>query len=97
MEELRSNTQYLIRSIKIFVAYQRMRANIPSWAGTRLYRKYLAEEQINTILESHLFLKEKVDGTLKGVAVVGGNRQRYFISKEDARSPPVTTRSVLLI
>ena len=41
-----------------------------------LHRKYLTKEQRNTILESHLFLKEKRDGTLKGGTVEVGNKQR---------------------
>jgi hypothetical protein len=41
------------------------------------------------ILESHMFLKEKQDGKIKGrTPVVGGNKQRDFISKEDASQFP---------
>jgi hypothetical protein len=47
-------------------------------------------------LESQMFLKEKRDGKIKGRTVAGGNKQRDFISKEDASSPTVTTESVLL-
>ena len=32
-----------------------------------------------------MFLKEKIDVTIKVITVAGGNKQRYFISKEDAR------------
>ena len=56
-----------------------------------LHSKYLTEEHRNTILESHIFLKEKIDGNLKGITVVGCNKQRDFISKEDAISPRVAT------
>ena len=42
-----------------------------------------------------MFLKEKRDGTIKGRIVLGGNKQRYFISKEDASSPNLATESVL--
>ena len=49
-----------------------------------------------SILESHLFLKLKRDGKIKGRAVAGGNKQRDFISKEDASSPTVSTEAVLL-
>jgi hypothetical protein len=47
-------------------------------------------------LESHLFLKLKLDLTIKGRTVAGGNRQKGFITKEDATSPTVATESVLL-
>jgi hypothetical protein len=49
------------------------------------------------VLESHLFLKKKTDGTVKGCAVASGNKQQDYISKEDASSPTVATESVLLI
>ena len=43
-----------------------------------------------------MFLKEKRSGQIKGRTVAGGNKQRDYISKEDASSPTVTTESVLL-
>ena len=55
--------------------------------------KELNEEQKKSILESHMFPKQKRDGTIKGRT---GNKQRDFISKEDASSPTVATESVLL-
>jgi hypothetical protein len=33
-----------------------------------------------------MFLKEKCDGKIKGWTVAGGNKQRDYISKEDASS-----------
>jgi hypothetical protein len=48
------------------------------------------------VLESHIFLKEKRDGSLKGRTVAAGNKQRDYISKEDASSPTVATEAVLL-
>jgi hypothetical protein len=56
----------------------------------------LTETQRLTVLESHMFLKEKRDGKIKGRTVAGGNKQRDYISKEDASSPTVATESVLL-
>jgi hypothetical protein len=41
-----------------------------------------------------MFLKEKRDGSLKGRTVAGGNKQRDYISKEDASSPTVATEAV---
>ena len=56
----------------------------------------LTHEQRQTVLESHMFLKEKRTGKIKGRTVAGGNKQRDYISKEDASSPTVATESVLL-
>jgi hypothetical protein len=43
-----------------------------------------------------MFLKQKRDGNIKGRNVAGGNKQRDYISKEDASLPTVATESVLL-
>ena len=56
----------------------------------------MSKEQRAQILESHLFLMKKHCGTIKGRTVAGGNKQRDFISKEDASSPTVSTKAVLL-
>jgi len=56
----------------------------------------LTDVQKMTILESHMFLKEKRDGKIKGRTVAGGNKQRDYISKEDASSPTVAVESVML-
>jgi hypothetical protein len=56
----------------------------------------LTDTQRQTVLESHMFLKEKRDGKIKGRTVAGGNKQLDYTSKEDASSPTVTTESVLL-
>jgi hypothetical protein len=56
----------------------------------------LTHQQRQTILESHMFLKEKRTGKIKGRTVAGGNKQRDYISKEEASSPTVATESVLL-
>jgi hypothetical protein len=56
----------------------------------------LSQVQRQTVLESHMFLKQKQDGKIKGRTVAGGNKQRDYISKEDASSPTVATESVLL-
>jgi hypothetical protein len=57
----------------------------------------LLKTQRQTVLESHMFLKEKRDGSLKGRTVAGGNKQRDYISKEDASSPTIATEAVLLL
>jgi hypothetical protein len=43
-----------------------------------------------------MFLKQKCDGKINGITVAGGNKQRDYISKEDASSPTVATEAVLL-
>ena len=43
-----------------------------------------------------MFLKEKIDGVIKGRAMSGVNKQREYIYKEDAISPTVATEVVLL-
>ena len=58
--------------------------------------KDLDQDQRKQVLESHVFLKQKRDGSIKARKVAGGNKQRDYISKEDASSPTVATESVLL-
>ncbi len=43
-----------------------------------------------------MFVKKKRSGQIKAPKVVGGNKQRDFISKENASSPTVAIESVLL-
>jgi hypothetical protein len=72
------------------------------WCGMRGGIWYHASVKTNIFsnlvvsLELHIFLKEKRDGSLKGRTVAGGNKQRDYISKEDASSPTVTTEAILL-
>ena len=47
-------------------------------------------------LESHLFLKEKRDLSIKGRLVAGGNKQRSFTDKSEATSPTPHTESVFI-
>ena len=60
-----------------------------------VHLKDLTPEQRKQILESHLFLTEKRDKTIKRRMVAGGNKQRGFINKEDATSSTATLESVL--
>jgi hypothetical protein len=57
----------------------------------------LSQVQRQTVLESHMFLKHKRDGKIKGINVAGGNNQRDYISKEDASSPMVATELMIFI
>jgi hypothetical protein len=56
----------------------------------------LTPKQIARMVESFLFLKEKKDGTLKARAVLGGNVQRDYITKDEASSPTAYTEAVIL-
>jgi hypothetical protein len=56
----------------------------------------LSKAQRQTVLESHMFFKLKRDGKIKGRTVAGVNKQRDYISKDNASSPTVATESVLL-
>jgi hypothetical protein len=56
----------------------------------------ISNTQCQTVLESHMFLKEKRDGSLKGRTMAGGNKQQDYISKEDASLPTIATEAVLL-
>jgi hypothetical protein len=47
--------------------------------------------QKQTVLESHMFLKKKREGKIKGRTVAGGNKQCDYISKEYASSSTVAT------
>jgi hypothetical protein len=49
----------------------------------------LSKAQSKTVLESHMFLKLKRDGKIKGRSIACGNKQRDYISKEYASSPTV--------
>ena len=48
-----------------------------------LYPRTLRKEEYEEVLESHLFLKNKIDKTVKGRMVYGGNKQHGIIDKED--------------
>ena len=56
----------------------------------------LTDKQRQTVLESHIFMKQKRTGEIKGRTVAGGNKQRGYIDKEDSSSPTVATESVIL-
>jgi len=60
-----------------------------------LHWKDLHEDKKAQVLQAHLFLKLKRDGTLKARSVARGNRQRHFITKEEASSPTASTEAVL--
>jgi hypothetical protein len=57
--------------------------------------KDVNKEKWKQILKLHVFVKKKRTGQIKACKVAGGNKQRDFLSKENASSPTVTTESVL--
>ena len=59
-------------------------------------REGLSSKQYNEVLESHLFLKEKRDLSLKGRMVAGGDKQRSTIPASEAASPTAALESVLI-
>ncbi len=48
------------------------------------------------ILESHIFAEQKRDGLIKARTVIGGNKQRDYITIEGVSSPTVTAKAVML-
>ncbi len=56
----------------------------------------LSKKQKEQVLESHIFVEEKRDGTIKARKVIGGNKQCDYITKEDVSSPTVMAEAVML-
>jgi hypothetical protein len=56
----------------------------------------LTSAQKEQILESHIFVEEKRDGKIKARKVVGSNKQRDYITKEDVSFSTVSARAVML-
>ncbi len=56
----------------------------------------LTAEQRTKILQSHMFIGQKWTGETKARMVAGGNTQRGHVTKEESRSPTVSTKAVLL-
>ena len=56
-----------------------------------LHWKNMSYEERKQTLESQLFLKKKRGGTITLITLVGGNKQRDFISKENASYPIFAT------
>ncbi len=56
----------------------------------------LTKKQKEQILESHIFVEQKRDGLIKAQKLIGGNKQRGYIIKEDVSSPTVSAETVML-
>jgi hypothetical protein len=61
-----------------------------------MHWKFLTAKQRKKVLESHIFVKRKLDGILKAQQVAGENKQQGYITKEDTSSPTVSLEAVLL-
>jgi hypothetical protein len=61
-----------------------------------IHWKDVDKERQKQIHELHVFVKKKRTGQIKACKVAGGDKQRDFISKENASSPTVAMESVLL-
>jgi hypothetical protein len=68
------------------------------WRDTFVPKHYseLTSDEKSKVLESHMFIVKKRSGDTKAGLVVGGNKQRDYLTKEDSSSPAVATKSVLL-
>ena len=62
-----------------------------------MYRKELDDTQRKILLQYQILLNKKRYSKINGGIVTGGNKQRDYISEEEARSPTEATESVLLI
>ena len=58
--------------------------------------KMMMSEDFQEVLKSHLFLKQKHNDSIKGRMVIDGSKQQTSIMKEDATSPTVALKLVLL-
>ena len=56
----------------------------------------LSPEELDEVPESHVFLKDERDETVKGRVVAGGDKQRGKIDKLEASSPTAALESALL-
>jgi hypothetical protein len=68
------------------------------WRNTFIIKQYLqlTDDEKTKVLESHMLVIKKRTGETKARFVGGGNKQRYYLTKEDSSSPTVATESVLL-
>ena len=53
--------------------------------------KLLTLQEIKNSLESHLFMEQKKNQNCKGRIVVVGNKQKLYVSKQEATPPPNAT------
>lgn len=58
--------------------------------------KFLSQEKMKKVLESHLLIELKRDGNIKNLLVDGGNKQRDFLHKYDVGSPTISTERIFL-
>ena len=56
----------------------------------------LTSKQTKQVLESHIFIEKKRYGKTKARNVIGGDKQRAYITKEDLSSSTVSDEAVML-
>ena len=56
----------------------------------------ISHEGASKVLESHIFLEQKRDGSIKGRLVSGGDKQILYTDKDMVGSPTCRTESILL-
>ena len=56
-----------------------------------IHRRDLTHEECHMVLESHMFLKNRLDRNIKVHTVYGGNKQCTYIPKENSSSPTIIT------
>ena len=61
-----------------------------------MHRRELTYEERQMVLESHMFIKDKLYGKIKGRTVAGENRQRVYITKDNDSLTTVATQYSLL-
>ena len=62
-----------------------------------MHRCDLTYEELQMVLESHMFLKQKQYVRINAWKVAGDNKQPTYINKEYASSPSIITESVILL
>ena len=63
---------------------------------TPLNYSSMRKEDVMKSLESHMFLEEKRNGSIKARLVAGGNKQRIYTDKNKVGSPTCKTESILI-
>ena len=61
-----------------------------------MHRRYLTYEELQMVLELHMFLKQIWEGGIKWRTVSGGKKNWTYIPEEEASSPTVSTQYALL-
>ena len=58
--------------------------------------KDLSKEELKLALSSLIFLKQKINGNIKGISCADGRPQRHTVNKEDTTSPTVSNEILFI-